>query len=105
MTTQTSGILGDSPSRACTSSIPLFKVAMSDNAATPVTEVLESGYMGQGPAPRRSRSFSRSDGVGILERAPDRESSFWLCTMHVERRDDFMEDDRQRIVQTNRSGW
>jgi dTDP-4-amino-4,6-dideoxy-D-glucose/dTDP-4-amino-2,4-dideoxy-beta-L-xylose transaminase len=30
------------------------------------------------------------DGVEVLERAPDRESSFWLYTMHVERRDDFM---------------
>ena len=30
------------------------------------------------------------DGVTMLERAPDRESSFWIYTVKVQRRDDFM---------------
>lgn len=34
--------------------------------------------------------LANQDGVEILERAPDRESAFWLYTMHVDRRDDFM---------------
>jgi dTDP-4-amino-4,6-dideoxygalactose transaminase len=29
-------------------------------------------------------------GIRLLERSPDRSSSFWLYTMHVERRDDFV---------------
>jgi dTDP-4-amino-4,6-dideoxy-D-glucose/dTDP-4-amino-2,4-dideoxy-beta-L-xylose transaminase len=34
--------------------------------------------------------LATADGVETLERAPDRESAFWLYTMYVDRRDDFM---------------
>jgi dTDP-4-amino-4,6-dideoxy-D-glucose/dTDP-4-amino-2,4-dideoxy-beta-L-xylose transaminase len=48
MEIEPSGIIGDAPSGAA-ASIPLFKVAMSDHATTLVSQVLESGYIGQGP--------------------------------------------------------
>ncbi len=35
-------------------------------------------------------SLAGLDGVTLLERAPDRESSFWIYTIRAERRDDFM---------------
>src|SRR4051794_31603454 len=49
MGTEASGIIGDPSPGTRADSIPLFKVAMSEHATKLVTEVLESGYIGQGP--------------------------------------------------------
>jgi dTDP-4-amino-4,6-dideoxygalactose transaminase len=49
MESQANGIIGDPVPDARTASIPLFKVAMAEHASARVAEVLESGYIGQGP--------------------------------------------------------
>jgi dTDP-4-amino-4,6-dideoxygalactose transaminase len=71
-----------------------FKFHMNDiNAAIglanlDVTDVVVGRH--QDNARFYDTALTGADGVELLERAPDRTSAFWIYTLKVERRDDFM---------------
>jgi dTDP-4-amino-4,6-dideoxygalactose transaminase len=48
------------------------------------------------------RELGTTDGIRMLERSDDRSSAFWLYTMAVERRDDFMRMMQEHGVATSR---
>ena len=93
------GIDRDKPGRAdfrCEEDIPDwgFKFHMNDISAAiglANLEIIDTVVARhQANAAFYDRELAECDGITLMERAPDRESAFWIYTVKAERRDDFM---------------